>query len=208
MTKVATLPTSLPRPKIADSARGKTSSCEYIPKSLLGEGAAGAVYLAHRILNLEELPIDLFAIKILCPLRHIARTEHSNDRIAARFRAEAQRGRKLHHQNLLQISDYGRIVGGGPTWNGAPFYAMPFIEGDALNTLFANAVPPVQRRHRWAIELTDAVAYLHSLGVLHRDIKPHNILIERKTQRLLLGDYGVVSWGDYAPQYTDGVATY
>jgi serine/threonine protein kinase len=208
MLQVEDLPISIPRSRIPDDATGLGASGKYHPEALLGEGAAGSVYLSHRFRDSDDLVPHLFAIKILSPLQQIARTERDLHRIAARFRAEALRGRQLGHPHLVKITDYGYIHGGSKPWDGAPFYAMPFIEGDTLNTLFNNPAPPMHELHRWAIELTDAVAYLHSLDLCHRDIKPHNILITKGSRQLLLGDFGVIRWGDYMPEYTDGILTY
>jgi len=103
----------------------------------------------------------------------------------ARFRQEARTLAKLQHPAILAIHFVGE--GEGLNW-----YAMPFVEGDSLSAII---------RKRGALSADEAVAvarpvlealeHAHGAGLVHRDIKPDNILVERETGRVLLVDFGI-----------------
>ncbi len=144
----------------------------------IGEGAISNVYLAqHRMLNRPA------AVKVLKP-------QTSSDEWTARFQREVQLSSMLHHPNTIAIYDYGT----GPS--GEFYYAMEYLEGLSLADLVERygPVPPA----RTASILRQACASLweaHSCGLVHRDIKPQNIMLcdirgERDFVKVL--DFGLV----------------
>jgi tetratricopeptide (TPR) repeat protein/TolB-like protein len=143
----------------------------YAVERELGRGGMGTVYLAHdrkhgRPVAIKVLPPDLAAA--LGPeqfLREIG--------IAAR----------LSHPHILPLHDSGQA-------GGILFYVMPFIEGESLRQrLERPPALPVEQALAIAREVADALAYAHSQGVIHRDVKPGNILLHQG--HALLGDFGV-----------------
>jgi serine/threonine-protein kinase len=125
----------------------------------LGEGAVSNVYLAEHILMRRQV-----ALKVLKP--HAA-----TDEWQARFRREAWLAGKLHHQNFVRLYDYG--------WTrGAFYYAMEYLKGCNLAELVEREGPqPAARVIQLLGQVCSALEEAHGLGILHRDIKPQNIMV-------------------------------
>ena len=141
---------------------------------LLGRGGMGAVYL-----GLERFLERQVAIKILP-------AEAARDpEMRERFRREARTAAQLTHPNIVPLHSYGEA-------EGMPFFVMGFVRGEGLAGRLARQgrLHPDEVR-RILSEIADALDYAHRRGVVHRDIKPDNILIEEETGRALLADFGV-----------------
>jgi tRNA A-37 threonylcarbamoyl transferase component Bud32 len=157
---------------------GQRSMGPYKLLRQIGEGAISNVYLAqHRMLKRPA------AVKVL-------KQQATSDEWTARFQREVQLSSQLHHPNTIAIYDYG-TGGGGEFW-----YAMEYLEGLSLADLVERygPVPPPRTAHI----LRQACASLweaHSCGLVHRDIKPQNIMLcdirgERDFVKVL--DFGLV----------------
>ncbi|MBN2393560.1 MAG: serine/threonine protein kinase [Anaerolineae bacterium] len=149
---------------------------------LLAQGGMGAVYRAwdltlNRPVALKEmLPDPALSPYQLAELRQ-------------QFLREAQTLASLTHPNLPRVTDFFE-------WNGNDYLVMDFVEGESLETLIQKqgALPEYQV-FNWAIQLLDALSACHERKVLHRDIKPHNIII-CPDGRAILVDFGLVKLWD------------
>ena len=147
---------------------------QYEVARLLGKGGMGAVYLATEAALEREV-----AIKVLPPDR--GATQDSRDR----FRREARTAAKLSHPNIVPLHTFGDV-------DGTLYFVMGYVKGESLAArLKREGRLPVEESRRILIEIADALDYAHKLGVIHRDIKPDNVLIEEGTGRALLTDFGV-----------------
>src|SRR3982751_5165490 len=140
----------------------------------IGRGGMSVVYRARdRRLN---RPV---AIKVLPPeLAH----DHA---IRARFTREAQTSAQLSHAHIVPIYDVGER--GGIAW-----FVMALVSGGNLGShLMREPRQPIDEVRRILCEVADALAYAHLRGVIHRDIKPDNILLDQQTGRAMVTDFGI-----------------
>jgi len=140
----------------------------------IGRGGMGIVYRA------KDRRLKRFvAIKLLPPELSFRRD------VRSRFLREAETAAQLSHPNIVPIysvDEVGNLV----------FFVMACIDGDNLATLVQKRGPlPVDHVRRWLVEISDALAYAHSRGVVHRDIKPDNILLDGIDGRALVTDFGI-----------------
>ncbi len=129
----------------------------------LGHGATATVYLA-RDLKFEQ---KLVAIKVLSPEFALAVPSE-------RFLGEIQTTATLNHPHIVTLIESGRTRGK----QRRPFYVMRYIEGEVLSAMIARGPLPIVEALRIARQVAGALAYAHRHGVIHRDIKPGNIMIE------------------------------
>ena len=145
----------------------------YEVRRLLGQGGMGAVYLA------ADRALDrMVAVKLL-PLQL-----SDEPQIVARFRREARAIAKLRHPNLMHIYTVGEH-------EGRPYFAMEYVKGSTLSSLIAKIghVPPPQAA-RVAGEVLSALDKVHQAGIVHRDIKAGNIMIDEDGRAILM-DFGL-----------------
>jgi serine/threonine-protein kinase len=139
----------------------------------LGRGGMGVVYLAREV-RLDR-PV---AIKLLPPQADAAG-------LRERFLREARTAAKLSHPHVIPIfavEEVGSFV----------FFAMAYVEGTTLGARVRERGPlPPSEAAKMLREVAWALAYAHEQGVIHRDIKPDNILLEHGTGRALVADFGI-----------------
>jgi beta-lactam-binding protein with PASTA domain/tRNA A-37 threonylcarbamoyl transferase component Bud32 len=147
----------------------------------LGSGGMANVYLAED----EDLGRRV-AIKIL-------NDRYANDELfIERFRREAKSAAALSHPNIVSIYDRGEA-------EGTYYIAMEVIEGRSLKELILTRGPlPIGQAVGYTLEMLEALRFAHRHGIIHRDIKPHNILIG---ERLKVTDFGIARAG--ASQMTE-----
>jgi serine/threonine protein kinase len=147
---------------------------EYSLQRELGRGGMGIVYLARDV----QLDRDV-AIKVLPT--HLARTAESRER----FVREARTAAGLSHPNIVPIHRVGEA-------GGFVFFVMSYVEGETLGERLRRLGPlPPADAMRIMREVAWALAYAHGRGIVHRDVKPDNILLEASTGRALVTDFGI-----------------
>jgi predicted Ser/Thr protein kinase len=147
---------------------------QYRVERLLGRGGMGAVYLAC------ELALDReVAIKVLPPERG------ADEERRARFRREARTAARLSHPNIVPLITFGEV-------NGLAYYVMGYVHGESLaDRMRRQGRIASDDAARLLSDLADALDYAHRRGVVHRDIKPDNVLIDAESGRALLTDFGI-----------------
>ena len=144
----------------------------------LSRGAMGVVYRG------EDLGLGRqVAIKVL-------RTDLASDaQLVTRFRAEAAMLASLHHANLVQVYSLGEH-------EGDVYFVMELVEGQSLAEVLDNRHAagewlPTEAIAQVVLEVGDALDAMHAIGLIHRDVKPANVLLDREKDRAVLVDVGV-----------------
>ena len=140
---------------------------------LIGSGGMGAVYRAERVAGGFEQTV---AIKLLLGTDGATRE---------RFRAEMEILAGLSHPNIAQLID------GGETADGSLYLAMEYVDGIPLDEYCQQQALDVRARLRLLLKVADALSHAHRNLVIHRDIKPGNILVARADGRPRLLDFGI-----------------
>jgi serine/threonine-protein kinase len=149
----------------------------YVIKRKLGSGGMADVYLAED----QELGRRV-ALKLLDE-RHA-----SDEQFVERFRREAQSAAGLNHPNIVSIFDRGRA-------EGTYYIAMEYLDGRTLKELLVrNGPTPIPIAIDYARQILGALAFAHRNGIVHRDIKPHNIVVGGDG-RLKVTDFGIARSG-------------
>ncbi|HEY2073322.1 MAG TPA: serine/threonine-protein kinase [Gaiellaceae bacterium] len=138
----------------------------------LGHGAMAVVDLARD----RELDRDV-ALKRLA--ENLARDED----LRARFVREGRLAARLSHPNIVSIFDVGEA-------DGRPYIAMELVDGETLADLIARGPIPAGEAAELGAQAARALAAAHAAGLVHRDVKPHNLLL-RRDGLLKLGDFGI-----------------
>jgi eukaryotic-like serine/threonine-protein kinase len=143
----------------------------------LGTGGMANVYLAE-----DEVLGRRVAIKILND-RHAG-----DDQFVERFRREAKNAASLSHPNIVSIYDRGEA-------EGTYYIAMEYLDGRSLKELIVARGPaPVNVAIDYARQILAAIRFAHRHGIVHRDIKPHNVLVDAEG-RLKVTDFGIARAG-------------
>jgi serine/threonine protein kinase len=151
---------------------------QYLIEHEVGRGGMAVVYRATD-LRLNR-PV---AIKVLPP--DVA----FNPDVRTRFIREAQTAAQLNHPNIVPIYSVDDKGAGGEN---LVYFVMAFVDGESLGVrLKREGAWPVAQSVRVLRDVADALAYAHARGVVHRDIKPDNILIDRASGRPMVTDFGI-----------------
>src|SRR5690606_6390376 len=157
---------------------------EYSLQRELGRGGMGIVYLARDV----QLDRDV-AIKVLPS--HLADAESRE-----RFLREARTAAGLSHPHIVPIHRVGEA-------GGFVFFVMSYVDGETLGERLRTRGPlPPDDASRVLREVAWALAYAHGRGIVHRDVKPDNILLEAGTGRAMVTDFGIAHGGAHAADTT------
>jgi serine/threonine protein kinase len=148
----------------------------------IGQGGMARVYKAH------QPSLDRFvAVKVLSPILA------EEPGFTERFQREALMVARLHHPNILQVYDFG-------VQDKYNYLVMRYVENSTtLRDLIAD-ITPLDQLIDYIAQVADALSYAHQKGVIHRDVKPSNILIDGRWA--LLGDFGLVKIAQSSSQLT------
>jgi len=140
---------------------------------ILGRGSMGNVYEA-----MENKLRRVVALKVL---RH----GYDHDPVAVeRFKREARACAQVQHDHVISILEFG-------VFEGLPYYAMPIVVGENLQKLIRSGqAPEGEALCRGLAGIADALSVLHERGIVHRDVKPGNIMVD-ESGRMVLADFGL-----------------
>jgi serine/threonine-protein kinase len=158
---------------------------EYKILDRLGEGGIGEVFRARDTRHGRTVAIKL--------VRDDLMTDAGR---CARLIADAQAAMRLSHPNLATIFEVAvvpRPGSGRPEEAGRVFVVSEFVAGDKLDALVSGTPLNARRAVDLALQLADALAEAHARGILHRDLRPENVIVTRKGQAKLL-DTGLAAW--------------
>jgi tRNA A-37 threonylcarbamoyl transferase component Bud32 len=168
-------------------ATGSAASYELAPERL--QSALGPHYELGRLIGRGGYA-EVFAVRDLRLKRELALKVLRpdlilTDTLAARFRREAEAVAVLLNPHIVPVYDVGEA-------DGILWLLMPLVQGETVKSLLARERRiPVEEVRRILLEAATALQTAHEAGVVHRDIKPENLMIEGKSQRVLLMDFGI-----------------
>ncbi len=145
----------------------------YVVEAPLGQGGMGAVYRA-----LDTRLNRRVALKI------VLLGEGADAESKARLLREARAAAALNHPNAVAVYDVGEH-------DGIPFIAMELVPGRTLRQYVGDATVPVETRLRWLLEVARALDAAHRAGLVHRDVKPDNVMIGNDDAIVKVLDFGI-----------------
>jgi serine/threonine-protein kinase len=150
---------NLPAPASATQPATTFAIAGYECLGVLGRGGMGVVYRARQI-----RADRIVALKLML------HAEHANPAARARFDTEAQAVARFQHPNIVQVFEVGEA-------NGAPFFSLEYVAGGTLGQAIKEKLLPSRQVGSLVATLARAIAYAHRSNVIHRDLKPGNILL-------------------------------
>jgi len=163
-------------------APGQVLQGRYRIVALLGQGGMGAVYRAW------DMRLDVvMALKEMIPQPGL--DSQALAQLRQQFEQEAMILARLHHPHLVRVTDFFEEGGNA-------YLVMDFVEGESLDhRIEREGALPEQQVLEWADQLLSALTYCHGQGIIHRDIKPQNVVIRPDGQAVLV-DFGLVKLWD------------
>lgn len=156
----------------------------YRLKAMIGRGAMASVFAAEREADRRALALKVVDLDLA--------VGEDRQESLTRFRLEAALGRKLRHDGLVSVHDYGEV-------GDRAFLAMDLVDGEALSAAIAGGVPvPWEEAVLLTVALLRTLSYVHDQGIVHRDVKLANVMRvpDAPLPRIKLMDFGVARAGD------------
>src|SRR5262245_13314290 len=150
-----------------------------ILETILPAGGMGMVYKAR-----QRSANRTVVVKIIRPDRLDSLSGDQRRKMIERFITEAQAAAQLEHDHIVKVYHVGE-------WQDRPFYAMRFVEGASLASLIEHGPLEPRQAASYIEQAAHGLHEAHRHGILHRDIKPHNILVDVETDRALVTDFGL-----------------
>ncbi len=142
---------------------------------LLEEVARGGMGVVYRARHIQ--------LKTEVALKMILSGPMANDEDLERFRIEAEAAHKLKHENIVGLLDYG-------VTDGNHYFTMEYIHGRSLAQRIAQGSLPCKVAARYLFQIAQAMGYAHQQGILHRDLKPNNVLVDLRDD-VHITDFGL-----------------
>ncbi len=179
-----------PATRTEPSAAGPREFGHYELLGELGRGGMGVVYRAR-----QREANRVVALKVIRADRLEALPRDTQTSAIDRFRHEAQAAAQLEHDNIVTVYEVGEV-------EGEHFFSMRYVEGQSLAELLRQG--PMDNRHaaQYLEPVARAVHQAHLRGILHRDLKPQNILVDEKTNRALVADFGLAKLSEGQEELT------
>jgi WD40 repeat protein len=185
-SRITPRPTSVtPAPEAAGTSSVKLG--RFALRRRLGEGAFGAVYEAYD--PQLDRPV---ALKVA------HRGTLSNPRSVQRFLRDARAAAQLQHPHIVPVFDAGQDAG-------HYYIASAFVDGRTLEAVINEARPNFRRAAQLVRELAEGLAYAHSLGIVHRDVKPANTMVDKEGRAHII-DFGLAHRADLEERLTQAGA--
>ena len=189
--EIITTPLGIPR---EEDLRAGTMIGEYRVEGKLGEGGMATVFAATHPLIGKKVAIKVISRRLCSDLHAVER-----------FIGEARTVNQIGHPNLVDIFAFGVLP------DGRAYFVMEWLQGETLGHRMARERMPVPRALDVLLQIVDALEAAHDKGVIHRDLKPHNIFVlERGDKaRVKLLDFGIAKLADSdvsVPKTRSGVA--
>jgi len=144
----------------------------YLLTKEIGRGGMATVFLATDTLTQEKV-----AIKVLSP------SISGDSRFVRRFQRESSLLSQLEHPNIVSVVDFGES-------QGMIYMVMPYVEGDTLQDRIDAGAVTDEQREKWIRQIAWALDFAHHRGIIHRDVKPSNVMID-PSDNALLTDFGL-----------------
>jgi hypothetical protein len=189
--QIITTPIGIPR---EEDLRAGTMIGEYRVEGKLGEGGMATVFAATHPLIGKKVAIKVISRRLCSDLHAVER-----------FIGEARTVNQIGHPNLVDIFAFGVLP------DGRAYFVMEWLQGETLGARMARERMPIPRALDVLLQIVDALEAAHEKGVVHRDLKPHNIFVlERGDKaRVKLLDFGIAKLADSdasVPKTRSGVA--
>lgn len=179
-----------PPPRPGSATPASTASFPLVPgfeiQSELGRGGMGIVYRAKQISANRMVALKVVRNDQLDMLPARARAD-----ALGRFTTEAHAAASLQHDNIVSVYEVGEVPSKTPGGTPLHYYAMRFVQGESLFDLVREGPLENRRAANYIQKIARALQAAHDQGILHRDIKPHNVMIEKGSDRPLLTDFGL-----------------
>ncbi len=146
----------------------------------IGHGGMGTVYK-----GVDTVLERIVAVKVLAA--HLT----SHPQFVRRFRREAESAAKLNHPNIVHIYDIGVEEKAGSTCHETHYLVMEYVEGQTLKQVMSKRKFQLEEVMEIISQIASALDYAHACGIIHRDVKPGNILVAHEDLKLKMTDFGL-----------------